>query len=123
MAEARAGAAITDVVMAAITEITRAERISFSMDAQRALLRRHQRHESPVPGPGSKRHTVVGGIELHRLGDQPKRDGCWVVIGQLVSGYVLVDSLSIAPRLHPKSFEPEQPTHITRTEVPQSPAD
>lgn len=51
------------------------------------------------------------------LRDQPKRDGCWVVIGQVESGLDLVQSLSIAPRLHPKSFEPEQPARITRIEI------
>lgn len=66
-----------------------------------------------VPGkPGTT--TLALAILLR---DQPKRDGCWVVIGKVVSGLELVDSLSIAPRLHPKSFEPLQPTRITRTHV------
>ncbi|HWS26259.1 MAG TPA: peptidylprolyl isomerase [Xanthomonadales bacterium] len=51
------------------------------------------------------------------LRDQPKRDGCWVVVGRVESGMERVDTLSIAPRLHPKSFEPERPARITRTEI------
>lgn len=51
------------------------------------------------------------------LRDQPKRDGAWVVIGQVESGLELAQSLSIAPRLHPKFFEPKDPVRITRTEV------
>lgn len=54
------------------------------------------------------------------LRDQPKRDGCWVVIGRVESGLELIEALSIAPRLHPKSFEPEQPARITRTAIPES---
>ena len=54
------------------------------------------------------------------LRDQPKRDGVWVVIGQVESGLELAQSLSIAPRLHPKSFEPAHPARITRTEIAES---
>jgi cyclophilin family peptidyl-prolyl cis-trans isomerase len=54
------------------------------------------------------------------LRDQPKRDGAWVVIGQVESGLELAQSLSIAPRVHPKFFEPENPVRITRTEVTES---
>ena len=35
----------------------------------------------------------------------------------------LAQSLSIAPRLHPKSFEPEDPVRITRTEITESHSD
>lgn len=56
------------------------------------------------------------------LRDQPKRDGCWVVIGRVESGLELVESLSLAPRLHPKSFEPERPARITRAAIPQEPS-
>jgi cyclophilin family peptidyl-prolyl cis-trans isomerase len=51
------------------------------------------------------------------LRDQPKRDGAWVVIGQVESGLELAQSLSISPRLHPKFFEPADPVRITRTGV------
>ncbi len=54
------------------------------------------------------------------LRDQPRRDGAWVVIGEVESGLELAQSLSIAPRLHPKFFEPENPARITRTEVTES---
>lgn len=51
------------------------------------------------------------------LRDQPRRDGCWVVVGRVESGLDLVDRLSIAPRLHPKSFEPAQPARISQTSI------
>lgn len=54
------------------------------------------------------------------LRDQSKRDGVWVVIGQVESVLDRVQSLSLARRLHPKSFEPEQPARITRIEVSAS---
>lgn len=54
------------------------------------------------------------------LRDQPKRDGCWVVVGRVETGLELVEALSIAPRLHPKSFEPERPVRIARTRIQPS---
>lgn len=57
------------------------------------------------------------------LRDQPKRDGCWVVVGRVESGLDLLDRLSIAPRLHPKSFEPAQPARISRTSITSAPSD
>lgn len=68
--------------------------------------------------PGS---TTLGLAILLR--DQPKRDGVWVVIGHVESGLELAQRLSIAPRLHPKSFEPEDPVRITRTEIAESHSD
>lgn len=56
------------------------------------------------------------------LRDQPRRDGCWVVVGRVESGLDLVDRLSIAPRLHPKSFEPAQPARISRTSITSAPS-
>lgn len=54
------------------------------------------------------------------LRDQPPRDGRWVVVGEVESGLEFAETLSIAPRLHPKSFEPERPARILRTEVTNS---
>lgn len=56
------------------------------------------------------------------LRDQPRRDGCWVVVGRVESGLDLVDRLSIAPRLHPKSFEPAQPARISQTSTTSAPS-
>ncbi len=56
------------------------------------------------------------------LRDQPKRDGCWVVIGRVESGLELVEPLSLAPRLHPKSFEPERPARITQAAIAEEPS-
>lgn len=69
---------------------------------------------SAAPGSSALALAII-------LRDQPARDGRWVVVGRVVSGLELVQRISIAPRIHPKSREPVAPLRIERGEIRASP--